>query len=329
MKAFRLTLILFTICFSVAAQAQQSPPAQPPADRPEESSATTAAAQKVIHQLVAGEFAKVEAQYDQRMAEALPPGKLGESWPGLIQQEGAFESITGTQTIRVQGIDVVKLVCKFANATLDATVAFDADGKIAGLSFRPHQESETPWNAPAYAKPDSFTEQPLTLVNGKFELPGTLTLPKGDGPFPAVVLVHGSGPHDQDETIGPNKGFRDLAYGLAAHGIAVFRYTKRTEKYGEKSSDDPAKLTVDDEVVSDARAAVALVAQQPKINPKQVFLLGHSLGAYLAPRIATGDSQIDRLRGPDRSWTSCGPRTGHRSSRPQTGEPLRHQRRPR
>jgi dienelactone hydrolase len=132
----------------------------------------------------------------------------------------------------------------------------------------------------------------LTLVNGKFELPGTLTLPKGDGPFPAVVLVHGSGPHDQDETIGPNKGFKDLAYGLAAHGIAVFRYTKRTEKYGEKSSDDPAKLTVDDEVISDARAAVALVAQQPKINPKQVFLLGHSLGAYLAPRIATGDSQI-------------------------------------
>jgi dienelactone hydrolase len=295
MKFFLLTLVFLAARLSVTAQAQQSPPAQTPADQREESSPTTAAAQKVIQQLVAGDFAKIEAQYDQRMAEALPPGKLGESWPGLIQQEGAFESITGTQTIRVQGIEVVKLVCKFANATLDATVAFDADGKIAGLSFRPHQETETPWNAPAYAKPDSFTEQPLTLVNGKFELPGTLTLPKGDGPFPAVVLVHGSGPHDQDETIGPNKGFKDLAYGLAAHGIAVFRYTKRTEKYGEKSSDDPAKLTVDNEVVSDARAAVALVAQQPKINPKQVFLLGHSLGAYLAPRIATGDSQIAGL----------------------------------
>ena len=291
MKAVFLPLVFLLASFSVAAQAQSTPPASPSADQTD-SSATAAAAQKVIQQLVSGEFPKVEAQYDARMAEALPPGKLAESWPSLIQQAGAFEAITGTQTIRVQGIEVVKLACKFANALLDATVAFDADGKIAGLSFRPHQDTETPWNAPAYAKPDSFTEQPLTLVNGKFELPGTLTLPKGDGPFPAVVLVHGSGPHDQDETIGPNKGFKDLAYGLAAHGIAVFRYTKRTEKYGEKSSDDPAKLTVDDEVISDARAAVALVAQQPKINPKQVFLLGHSLGAYLAPRIATGDSQI-------------------------------------
>jgi uncharacterized protein len=292
MKVFLVPLGFLLASFSMAVGAQQPPSAPSPADQAEDSSATTAAAQKVIQQLVAGEFSKIEALYNQRMAEALPPGKLAESWPGLIQQEGAFESVTGTQTIRVQGIDVVKLACKFANATLDATVAFDADGKIAGLSFRPHQDIETPWNAPAYAKPDSFTEQGLTLVNGKFELPGTLTIPKGDGPFPAVVLVHGSGPHDQDESIGPNKGFKDLAYGLAAHGIAVFRYTKRTEKYGEKSSDDPAKLTVDDEVISDARAAVALVAQQQRINPKQVFLVGHSLGAYLAPRIAAGDAQI-------------------------------------
>jgi uncharacterized protein len=293
MKAVFLALVFLLVGpFPATTRAQQAPQAQPPADQTEDSSANTAAAQKIIQQLVAGEFSKVEMLYDERMAQALPSGKLAESWPGLIQQVGAFESITSTQTIRVQGLEVVKLACKFANATLDATVALDPDGKLAGLNFRPHQDTETPWNAPAYAKPDSFTEQPLTLVNGKFELPGTLTMPKGDGPFPAVVLVHGSGPHDQDETIGPNKGFKDLAFGLAAHGVAVFRYTKRTEKYGEKSNDDPVKLTVDDEVISDARAAVALVAKQQKINPKQVFLVGHSLGAYLAPRIATGDPQI-------------------------------------
>ena len=288
---------LLTASFTVAAQAQQAPQAQPPAatNAVEDSAVTSTAAQKIIQQLVAGEFPKVEAIYDDRMAKALPPGKLAESWPNLIQQVGAFESVTSTQTIRVQGLEVVKLACKFANASLDATVAFDPDGKLAGLNFRPHQETDAPWNAPAYAKPDSFTEQPLTLVNGKYELPGTLTMPKGDGPFPAVVLVHGSGPHDQDESIGPNKGFKDLAFGLAAHGIAVFRYVKRTEKYGEKSSDDPAKLTVDDEVISDARAAIALVAKQQKINPKQVFLVGHSLGAYLAPRIATGDSEIEGI----------------------------------
>ena len=290
MKTFLLALVFFLICFPVAAQDAPAKPRAP--QQPGDSPDTAAVAQKIIHQLVAGEFSKVEALYDERMAAALPPGKLAESWPNLIQQEGAFDSILDTQTIRVQGLEVVKLVCKFANATLDATVAFDPDGKIAGLGFRPHQDTETPWNLPPYAKPGSFTEEPLTLVNGKFELPGTLTMPKGDGPFPAVVLVHGSGPHDQDETIGPNKALKDLAVGLASHGIAVFRYVKRTEKYGDRSTDDPAKLTVEDETISDARAAVALVAKQPKVNPKQVFLVGHSLGAYLAPRIATGDADI-------------------------------------
>ena len=285
---FAITLVIATF----PAAAQTPPPAQPQAGQADDSSSTAAAAQKIIHQLVAGEFSKIEAMYDDRMSAALPPGKLAESWPSLIQQEGQFQSITDTQTIRVQGLEVVKLECRFANATLDATVAFDPDGRIAGLGFRPHQDNEAPWSAPAYAKPGSFTELPLTLVNGPFELPGTLTIPKGDGPFPAVVLVAGSGPHDQDETIGPNKGFKDLAFGLASKGVAGFRYTKRTEKYADKSTDDPTKLTVDDEVISDARAAIALVAKQPKINPKQVFLLGHSLGAYLAPRIAAGDSQI-------------------------------------
>ncbi|HEY0702633.1 MAG TPA: alpha/beta fold hydrolase [Candidatus Acidoferrales bacterium] len=289
-RTISFALAALSSCSLAMAQAPAPSPAPPAAEQSED---TAAAAQKIIHQLVAGEFSKIEALYDDRMSSALPPGKLAESWPSLIQQEGAFESILDTQTIRVQGLEVVKLACKFANATLDATVAFDPDGKIAGLGFRPHQgDAEAPWTAPAYAKSANFTEISLSVVNGQFELPGTLTMPKGDGPFPVVVLVQGSGPHDQDETIGPNKGFKDLAWGLASRGVAVYRYTKRTEKYADKSSDDPVKLTVEDEVISDARTAVAMMAKQPKINPRQVFLLGHSLGAYLAPRIAEGDPQI-------------------------------------
>ncbi|MGB0035572.1 MAG: alpha/beta fold hydrolase [Candidatus Acidiferrales bacterium] len=262
------------------------------AQEPEKPSATVAAAQEVIQQLAAGQYDKIEAQFDARMAAALPPGKIASVWPGLIQQVGAFQSVVETKTTKVQGVDVVTLVCKFQNAVLDAHVAFDHDGKIAGLTFRPHQDPAPPWTPPAYAKPDSFTEQSLLVTNGKFELPGTLTMPKGDGPFPAVVLVQGSGPNDEDETIGPNKPFKDIAEGLSSRGVAVLRYIKRTRKYGLQSSDDPAKLTVDEETMSDARAAVDLVAKQPKIDPARVFVLGHSLGAYLAPRIATGDSQI-------------------------------------
>ncbi|MGH9683690.1 MAG: alpha/beta hydrolase [Candidatus Acidiferrales bacterium] len=250
------------------------------------------AGQQVVRELVTGEFDKIEAQYDSRMAAALPPGKLAAGWASLIQQTGDYQSTEATRVDRAGIQDVATVTCRFQRAVLDARIAFDADGKIAGINIRPHQEPAAPWNAPAYAKPDSFSEQPLTLANGKYELPGTLTMPKGDGPFAAVVLVQGSGPEDEDETIGGSKPFKDLAWGLASHGIAVFRYIKRTAKYGTQVSDDPARLTVNDETISDARAAVSLVAKQPKINPVRVFLLGHSLGAYLAPRIATGDTEI-------------------------------------
>jgi len=281
-------LLLLTSIAAVSAadrQTEQQPPSQVAAAR-------IIMAQQVIQQLVAGQFEKVESQFDARMAAALPPGKLAAGWPSLILQAGAFQSIIDTQPSKVQELEVVTMECKFQNAILDATIAFDADGKIAGLRFNPHQAAPPPWTPPPYAKQNLFAEQPLTLVNGKFELPGKLTMPKGDGPFPAIILVHGSGPNDEDETVGPNKPFEDLAWGLASHGVSVFRYTKRTKQYGLQSSEDPTKLTVEDEVISDARAAVTLIAGQPKINPKQVFLVGHSLGAYLAPRIATGDSQI-------------------------------------
>ena len=285
MKISLLALILFLLATPGAelrAAAQEAA----------QDSPSAVAAKQLIQELVTGQFDKVEAIYDARMAQALPPGKLADGWRDLNKQAGAFQAITSTETSQVQGLQVVKMRCKFENSVLDATVVFNPDGKLGGLSFQPHQAPAAPWTPAAYVQQDSFTEQPLTLLNGKFELPGTLTMPVGDGPFPAVVLVQGSGPEDQDETIGPNKPFKDLAWGLASRGIVVFRYTKRTQKYTVQSSDDPMRLTVEDETISDARAAVALMVKQPNVNPKQVFLLGHSLGAYLAPRIATGDAEI-------------------------------------
>ena len=271
MKISLLALILFVLAMPGAAVRGMAQEAA-------KDSPSAVAAKQIIQELVAGQFERVEALYDARMAAALPPGKLADGWRDLNKQAGAFQAITSAETSQVQGLQVVKMQCKFENSLLDATMVFNPDGKLGGLSFQPHQAPPPPWNAPAYAKQNLFSEQPLTLTNGKFELPGTLTLPAGDGPFPAVVLVHGSGPEDQDETIGANKPFKDLAWGLASRGIVVFRYTKRTQKYGAQSSDDPVRLTVDDETISDARAAVALVAVFVVMKP---YRLARAIATWL------------------------------------------------
>jgi len=249
-------------------------------------------AKEIVQKIASGQFDSVEAQYMPEVTAVLTPGRLAGAWANLLEQEGSFDSIASATSGKLQTYDVVLLVCKFQKGLIDVQIALSPEGKIGGIHFGPHREPLPPWTAPTYAKPDSFAEQPLTLVNGKYQLPGILAVPKGNGPFAAVVLVHGSGPHDQDETVAANKPFEDLAWGLASRGVAVYRYVKRTQKYGLQSSEDPAKLTVDEETVSDARAAVALLAKQSKIDPQRIFVVGHSLGAYLAPRIATGDAQI-------------------------------------
>jgi len=253
---------------------------------------TVAAAEQVMQELSTGQFDKVEAQYDPKMAASNAPGKLAQVWAGLEKTFGSYESIVQARAGSVQNYEVVIFVCKFENSLVDAEVVYNSNGKLAGIRFVQHREPLPQWKPPSYAQPSSFTEQPLNLVNGAFELPGTLTVPKGDGPFPAVVLLQDSGPHDEDQTIGPNKPLKDLAWGLASHGIVVYRYVKRTAKYGSKANVDPAKLTVNDEVVSDARAAVELLGKQSKVNPKQIYLVGFGLGGYLEPRIAEGDPQI-------------------------------------
>jgi dienelactone hydrolase len=141
-----------------------------------------------------------------------------------------------------------------------------------------------------YMDTTSFVEQAAT-VGTEFPLAAMLSIPKGDGPFPGVVLVHGSGPHDMDETIGGNKTFRDLAWGLASRGIMVLRYDKRTLHYGNKMN--ALTVTVQDETIDDAILALELLRDQPACDTTRLILCGHSLGAMLAPEIAAHMPSVD------------------------------------
>jgi dienelactone hydrolase len=250
-------------------------------------------AQAVVAQLAAGDFAAVEAQFDDKVKAALPPGRLAATWGTLTAQVGALQKQVSVRAQDMGAVRVGIVTCQFERATLHVQVAFGADGRISGLAIRPVAPS-VPYTAPPYADPASFDESGVTVGSGEWALPGTLTLPKGEGPFPVVVLVHGSGPSDRDETVGANKPFKDLALGLASRGVAVLRYDKRTKVHGAAMA-ALKDLTVKQEVIDDVIAAIAAVRANARVDPTRVFVLGHSLGGMLIPRVGAADASLAGL----------------------------------
>ncbi len=192
----------------------------------------------------------------------------------FMERSPSYEEKKGKYT-------VFHIPCVFSAMSVDLLLSVE-DGAIAGLTTGAYSG-----NSGEEADSDSYDSLKLALPVPALEgeLPGILTIPKGEGPFPAVVLLQGSGPCDMDETIGAQKPFKDLAQGLAEHGIAVYRFDKRTYVYGSEMAGD-TDLTLMDETIEDALEAVQLLASQNQIDPDRIFVLGHSLGGIAVPAVA-------------------------------------------
>jgi len=255
-----ITLVFFLI-LSVAA-------ALPAADN-------RAVADAAFDELFALDFAALAKRFSPEMSAAMPAEKLPATVGPVIKSLGALRSgRPEPQLTSAQGYDVFVYPAEFEKAGMTVIISITSAGQVGGLLLRPPQ-------------PDPVQPGELAVTSGNFKLPATLVVPEGNGPFPAVVLVHGSGPSDRDETVGANKPFKDLAEGLAKHGIASLRYVKRTRQYPQSGV-----ATVKDEVIDDVLSAVTLLRSHSNIDSQRVFVLGHSLGAYLAPRIAKADATI-------------------------------------
>lgn len=288
MRLLRALAIILILAFLAASCSAQATPL--PAEKVEPR------ALALVENLTRGDYAAARADFDATMKLALPEDRLKEIWEALPAQTGAFLEIGGTRSAEKDQYRIIFITCVFENAAIDVRVVFNPKGKVAGLFFQPAQagaSSNVPYDPPGYVQQNAFEEEEVTVGSGEWALPGTLTIPAGAGPFPAAALIHGSGPNDRDETIGPNKVFKDLAWGLASRGIAVLRYDKRTYTHADKFDENLiSKLTVQEETIDDALAALELLRNRSEINPKQVYLLGHSLGATLAPRIASQDENL-------------------------------------
>ncbi len=243
--------------------------------------------------LINKNYASVYSYFNASITNQITVAQFQTIWEqNVLKNYGNLTRIDGKRTANESGYQVVYVTCNFSKpAEMDIKIIFNSQDKVISLTVVP---TAVPYTPPSYVDQNVFTEESVTVGSGEWLLPGNLTVPNGAGPFPAVVLVQGSGPNDQDETIGPNKPFKDIAWGLASEGVVVLRYVKRTRQYPQQSV-EIQNFTVEDEVIDDVVAAIDLLNASPIVDHAKMFVLGHSLGGYLAPRIASQDHRIAGL----------------------------------
>ncbi|WP_316769647.1 DUF3887 domain-containing protein [Pedobacter frigiditerrae] len=219
--------------------------------------------------------------FDEAEKAKITPDNLKKLWDNITTNLGKPEVLDAISS-KVQGdFYAVTVEGKFEKAEQNFVLMFNKGEKIVGLFMPPKAAVYT---KPAYADTALYTEKSVYLQTPGHQLAAIITTPKNRTNFPVVVLVHGSGPGDMDETVGPNKPFKDIATGLASKGIASIRYVKRTLVYAGEFN---RAFTVKEEVTDDALAAIAMAKTIIGADPKSIYVLGHSLGGMLAPRLAT------------------------------------------
>ena len=269
MKRFVFSVIFFVLAISLSFA---------------QTDTTVEKAKEFVELVTMKDFSKAANMFAEVLYAQMPEDKLMALWNSIEMQSGKYLNTTDVFTEKMREYRIVIQTCQFENASLDLRLVFDSEEKIGGIFFTPPRPKDA-YILPPYNRPENYTEMNTEVITGDFRLPATFTKPKGDQLFPAVVLVHGSGAHDRDETIGPNKPFADLAAGLSSNGVAVLRYEKRNFLYGAEAFEG-LEVNLFHEAIEDVLSAVQLLKSLPGIDANRIYVLGHSLGAVAAPRIA-------------------------------------------
>lgn len=256
--------------------------------------------------MLSGDFSVCDA-FSEELAEALSERDLKSGWKQAVQGlgeplddgEGGDVSITAEASFLnlpasgseygsiadFGGYVITSAQIPYKTKNVIVSISYGADGAVEGLYVTyalPETEPEAT---------ESYTEYEVSVGEGDYPLDGLLTLPNGVEQPPVVLLVHGSGQNDKNETIGAagNAPFADIAHGLAEHGIASLRYDKRYYQYPELATDT---VTIRDEVLDDVALAIRLLMQTESVDKERIYVLGHSLGGMLVPCIAQENPQV-------------------------------------
>lgn len=229
----------------------------------------------------AGKYDTAHLYFDETEQAKVSVENLRQIWTSIKSKLGNVKTLDAIQS-KVQGeFFAVTVEGKFENDDQNFILGFNKAEKLVGLYMPPKLAT---YALPSYSDTTKYQEKSVYLNTKGHQLAAVITTPKNGTNFPIVVLVHGSGPNDMDETIGANKPFKDLAIGLAAKGIATLRYVKRTLLYPAEFT---KSFTTKEEVTDDALVAIATAKAVKGVDSKNIYLFGHSLGGMLAPQMAT------------------------------------------
>jgi uncharacterized protein len=254
----------------------------------------------VWRSLKANDVEPVYARFDPTMVWSLPPDKLKSYWTTVAGPLGALRTWRITDQSFHEGRTRLVYELVFAGGRAEGVLAVNqGDLTIAGLFVTP-TNPPPPEPSPLDEPPPGITPavpgvlaESVRFGKAPWQLDGIITRPRRRGTFPAAILVAGSGPLDKDATVGENRPFRDLAEGLSRQGMVVLRYDKRT--FAHPDDLDMRNVTVEQEVIVDALLALEVLRSRSDVRKETLFVVGHGLGAQLAPEIAERDGRTAGL----------------------------------
>lgn len=245
---------------------------------------------KLAEQMAKGRFSDTAEQFSETLKTQLDEESLKTVWESTVLLIGKYKGIEKELSLLETSGDykICFVVLGYEDNGLSLSLTYNKDFEIDGLYINYYQLEPL-----EEMVQDDFDirETAVKIGSGEYQLDGLLTLPEGVDNPPVIILIQGSGQSDKDETIGisRNKPFRDIARGLADRGIASLRYDKRFYTYPSL-----ADITSDiyDEVLDDAYDAVRLVLSDERFDFEGIYILGHSLGGMLAPKIALMNEEV-------------------------------------
>ena len=238
-----------------------------------------------VELLSAQDWQRFAARFAPSQVALAAPARVEQQWRDLVDTLGPLVEVGAPAIERLVDGAWVRMTLTFVGGDASVLIGLNANGLIDRVDLRTLRI-----DAPRPASDARFRESDLWMLTPDLAIPATMTIPEGRGPFPAVVLVAGTGPADRNGTVGLSRPLLDLARGLAQRGIATLRYDKRTRVDGNAAT--AAWLTIDRETTDDAVQATHLLISHPQIDPSRVYILGHSYGGTLAPRIALRSSKV-------------------------------------